>query len=218
MDTQWLAAQFDATGKSQTDLAKKLGVHPSVVNKMVRGRRAIKLAEVPKIREFFGLNENNPPSDVGKFDGRQPVAASSMSEIHSWPNDVPVYGTALGGSAGGEFIMNGDTGMRVRRPPRLAGRADILALFVQGDSMSPRFEQGEMIYLERSRPPQINDYVVVEMRPGPEGEQPAYLKQLVGRSSTKVRLHQLNPDKVLEIDAGRVLQILRVMSLQDIVG
>ncbi len=142
-----------------------------------------------------------------------------MSEVHSWPNDVPVYGNAVGGgSSGGDIVLNGDTGLRVRRPPRLAGRVDILALYVNGTSMEPRYFTGELIYLERARPPQINDFIVVEMKPGPDGEQPALLKQLVGRSPTKVKLRQFNPEKIIEIEISKVLQMLRVLPLQDLMG
>lgn len=84
--------------------------------------------------------------------------------------------------------------------------------------MEPRYKQGELIYLEKARPPQIGDYVVVEMKPGPEGEQPAYLKQLVGRSGAKLKLRQHNPDKIIELDINKVLQVIRVMTLQDMMG
>lgn len=218
MEAQWLAEQFTKSGRSQTDLARHLGVLPSVVNKMVKGRRQIKSTEADAIRAFFRVSESIYRNASARNEVRSAEASLTMSDIQSWPNDVPVYGTALGGSSGGEFIMNGDTGMRVRRPPRLVNRVDILALFVQGDSMEPRYKQGELIYLEKARPPQINDYVVVEMKPGPEGEQPAYLKQLVGRSGTKLRLRQHNPEKVLEIEVSKVLQVVRVMSLQDMMG
>jgi phage repressor protein C with HTH and peptisase S24 domain len=218
MDKQWLEEQFTKTGRSQSDLARHLKVLPSVVNKMVRGRRQIKAVEAERIREFFNAPADNSIRYAIK-DVRSADRTLTMSDIHSWANDVPVYGNALGGSSGGDIILlNGDTGLRVRRPPRLDGRVDILALYVQGDSMEPRYFSGELIYLEKARPPQIGDFVVVECKPGPDGEQPAYLKQLVGRSGSKLKLRQFNPDKILEFDANKVLQVIRVMSMQDLMG
>lgn len=222
MDKQWLAEQFDKTGRSQSDLARYLGVLPSVVNKMVKGRRQIKAIEADKIRTFFNIPPNVAANNTSRYainDVRGAEISHSMSDIHTWANDVPVYGNAIGGSSGGDTILlNGDTGLRVRRPPRLDGRVDILALYVQGDSMEPRYFSGELIYLEKARPPQIGDFVVIECKPGPDGEQPAYLKQLVGRSGTKLKLRQYNPDKIIEFDANRVLQVIRVMTLQDLMG
>jgi phage repressor protein C with HTH and peptisase S24 domain len=184
---------------------------------MVKGKRQIKAREVDPIKAFFNLPLGKDASSA-KLDMREADPGFTMAEVNSWPNDVVVYGTALGGSSGGDFTMNGDSGIRVRRPPRLAGRVDILALFVRGDSMEPRYRQGDLIYLEKARPPQINDYVVIEMRPGPDGEQPAFLKQLAGRSGTKIRLRQHNPDKIIEIEQASILQVIRVMNLQDILG
>lgn len=219
MDAKWLSEQLQQSGRSQTDLAKRLGVHPSVVNKMVKGKRPVKLAEVPVIHSFFGsqpdMQKRDPEHDTLMV--RQPAAPFNVAEMNSWPRDVPVYGTALGGATGGEFVMDGDTGMRVRRPPRLVGRPDIIALFVQGEGMSPRFEQGELVYLEQSRPPQIGDYVVVNIVPGSNAPEP-YLKQLVGRTASIIKLRQLNPPQTIEIDAAAVLKMHRVMTLQDIVG
>jgi phage repressor protein C with HTH and peptisase S24 domain len=217
MDGKWLAEQFGKTGRSQSALARHLGVLPSTVNKMVKGKRQIKATEVDAIRRFFS-EPSESDANTEKMDISAAAPGRTMSEISRWANDVIVYGTALGGSSGGDFTMNGDSGIRVRRPPRLQGRVDILALFVRGDSMEPRYYQGDLIYLEKARPPQINDYVVIEMQPGPDGEQPAYLKQLIGRSGSKIRLRQHNPDKVLEFDQDDILQMIRVMSLQDIVG
>lgn len=40
-------------GRSQTALAKKLGVHPSAVNKIVSGRREVKARELDLIRDYL---------------------------------------------------------------------------------------------------------------------------------------------------------------------
>jgi phage repressor protein C with HTH and peptisase S24 domain len=218
MEAQWLSAQLGKTGRSQTDLAKHLGLHPSQVNKMVHGKRRIVSEEADAIRAFFRLPADMS-SDAATKEVRPAGGNLTMSEVHSWPNDVPVYGNALGGAtSGGDVVLNGDTGMRVRRPPRLEGRVDILALYVQGDSMEPRYSSGDLIYLEKARPPQIGDYVVVEMKAGPSGDQPAYLKRLEGRSPSKLKLRQYNPDKLIEIEIAKVHQVIRVMSVQDLMG
>jgi phage repressor protein C with HTH and peptisase S24 domain len=131
--------------------------------------------------------------------------------------DVPLLGTAWGGESG-DFTMNGETGDYMRRPPRYAGRADLLALFVQGESMQPRYFSGELIYVEKQRPPQNGDHVVVELLPDEGGVCEAYLKQLVGITPTKIRLQQYNPAKIIEIERRKIGQILRVLSMMDLLG
>ena len=114
--------------------------------------------------------------------------------------------------------MNGETGEFMRRPPRFGGRSDLFALYVQGNSMEPRYLPGELIYVEQRRPPQNGDHVVVELLPAEDGTREAYLKLLLGVTPTKVRLQQYNPAKVIEIDRKRVGQVLRVLTTMDLLG
>lgn len=135
------------------------------------------------------------------------------------PDDLPVYGTALGGASGGaEFIMNGQVALHVKRPEKLQGREDVFALFVQGDSMEPRFFAGELIICETNRPPSVGDFVVIEMKETEDGIRVAYLKRLVGRSAGKLKLKQYNPEKVIDIAVGDYHQVIRVLTTHDLVS
>lgn len=133
--------------------------------------------------------------------------------------DMPVLGTSLGGDGQGEFHFNGQVIDYVRRPPRLIGRRDVFVLYVQGSSMSPWREPGQMIYLERNRPPRPGDYVVLELagHVGDE-EKPAILKRLVAMTSAKLRLRQYNPDKEFEVERAKVRAVYRVMDWDELMS
>lgn len=216
MDAKWLKEKFAQTGRSQSDLARHLKKLPSTVNKMVNGKRQIKSPEADEILKWFASPVKNVTSSA-EMNMQLASDGINMSEVNRWPNDIIVYGTALGGTAGGDFTMSGDSGIRVRRPPRLEGRVDIIALFVRGDSMEPRYRQGDLIYLERGRPPQINDYVVIET-PGINDERPACIRQLISFSGPKVKVRQHNPERTYDIERTSILHMLRIMTLQDILG
>jgi phage repressor protein C with HTH and peptisase S24 domain len=218
MDAKWLKDQLARDGYSQAGLAKALGKGQPTINKMVQGKRRILASEVPAILRYLGLSEAPQLSTLPKNEVRAADAGLRVPLLSEMAEDVPVLGTALGGESG-DFTMNGDSGLRVRRPPRLIGRDDIFALFVQGESVSPAYDAGELIYVERRRPPQNGDYVVVELHPeGDGGDYPALLKLLVAITPTKVRLEQHNPKRTFDVDRKRVRQILRVMTLQDLLG
>jgi hypothetical protein len=59
---------------------------------------------------------------------------------------------------------------------------------------------------------------VVEMLPDQGGVQEAFLKRLVAITPTKVKLEQYNPVRILEIDRRKVLQVVRVMTMQDVLA
>lgn len=214
MDGKWVSEQLAKHGKSQADLARHLGLAPPQVNKIIKGRREIKAKEADAIRLYFnkGAPDPSPVLDVRRVDTPAEIPPRSVM-----PRDVPLLGTAWGGESG-DFTMNGETGDYMRRPPRYARRSDLFALFVQGDSMNPRYFSGELIYVEKQRPPQNGDHVVVELHPDAGGVCEAYLKQLVAVTPTKIRLQQYNPSKTIEIERKRVAQILRVLSTMDLLG
>ena len=115
--------------------------------------------------------------------------------------------------------MNGDAIDWVLRPPRLEGRKDIFALYVEDVSMVPAFRPGGLIFVDRIRKPDIGDDVVVEIAPAnARDEQRALLKRLVGRSGSTVRLEQFNPAKVIELPEKQIINLYRVMTMMDLLG
>lgn len=84
--------------------------------------------------------------------------------------------------------------------------------------MEPRFFAGELILVEKRRPPQNGDHVVVELHSGRDGTREAYLKVLVARTPTKLKLRQYTPPKEIEIDLAKVGQVLRVLTTVDLLG
>jgi phage repressor protein C with HTH and peptisase S24 domain len=223
MANAWIAQELKRIGAKQADLARHLGVSESVMSKMIHTSRILGAEEERKIRDFVVANDHStgtryaPPHSTSSV--RRSASRPNVQESHAMPDDLPVFGTAVGGSTGGsEFIMNGQIGLHVRRPEKLSGRDDVFALFVQGDSMEPRYSAGELIICETRRPPQIGDYVVVEMKETADGLRIAYLKRLAGRSGRRLKLTQYNPEKTIELDQDEVHQIVRVMSTLDLVG
>lgn len=202
MDIKWLAAELDRLGRgSRGDLAKALDLENSAISKILKGTREISALEADGIRAFLNARS----------------AASNEVAILQTP-DVPVLGTALGGDGDGDFLLNGHALHYVKRPAKLAGRDDIFALYTSGSSMEPRFFGGELVFCERRRAPSVGDDVVIEMHPNEDGVVPAYLKRLEGITPTVVRLHQFNPARTFEVERRRVRQIVRVMTLADMVG
>lgn len=138
------------------------------------------------------------------------------------PKDVPVYGTVVGGTGQGnlfDFELNGTIVDYARRPPRIAGRADVFAAYVSGGSMAPWREPGQLIYVEAVKPPRAMDYVLVEMKPHDgHSVRPALVKRLLAITPTKVRLRQFDPPKDFEIDRRTVLRVLRVMDWDELMG
>lgn len=141
----------------------------------------------------------------------------------SLKRDVPVRGTVVGGEDG-DFSFNGDVVDMVRRPPGLAGAAAVFAVYVHGDSMSPRFESGDLVFVNPMRPPTPGCDVIVEMAPAEGGDiaGPCYIKRLLRRTADKVVLRQFNPPagekQDFEVDRERVRNLWRVLTPAELLG
>lgn len=216
MDPKTIKDRLEKAGKNQADLARYMGWSDSMVSKLLSGARQLKAREADKILQFFGeadhSYEKEFTSDVRRVDTTPAIPSRSVM-----PLDVPILGTAWGGESG-DFTMNGETGAFARRPPRYEGRTDVFALYVEGTSMEPRYYAGELILVEKRRPPQNGDHVVVELNSGPDGNREAYLKVLVARTPTKLKLRQYSPPKEIEIELTKVGQVLRVLTTVDLLG
>ncbi|MDP6475943.1 MAG: S24 family peptidase [Alphaproteobacteria bacterium] len=129
---------------------------------------------------------------------------------------IPVRGTAQGGPRGA-FVLTGDDIDYVRCPPRLATAQGIYALFIEGDSMSPRYEPGELIFVSPRRPARIGDDVVILCRDG-DGEQNAYIKRLLRRGGDEIIAGQFNPALEIRFLAGEIETIHLVLRMANLYG
>lgn len=147
----------------------------------------------------------------------QPGATSDIN-IGLMPRDVPVFGSARCGEDG-LFELNGTALDYVRRPPRLAGIPDAYALYVDGESMAPWREHGDIVYVHPHQPARINDYVVVQLKTSKPGDMPeAYIKRLVRQTATELRLLQFNPRKEITIKASRIGSIHKIVDWSELMG
>lgn len=115
------------------------------------------------------------------------------------PRDLPALGTAAASELGrGAFQISSDVVDYLRRPPALLGVSDAYALYVEGDSMWPRFEHGDPIFVHPHRKPQPGDYIVIQEPTGIGDERRAFVKRLVRVAGNLLRVQQFNPLATIE--------------------
>lgn len=234
----WLRDRIKLLGKTGQGLASALGVNKARVSEIIGGRRGVKADEVSAIAAYLEMGEaeviarlSGRPYQPGLEEApvppmRPPLPeagaaaprAVEMPAVSAMPLDIPVYGSAVGGEDA-DFEMNGDVIDRVRRPPGLAAARNAFALYVVGVSMSPRYDEGDLIFIHPGKPPVPGCDVVVELKAVDEfGRHKALLKTYRGKTPTRLLLSQLNPSGPLELDLGEVRQVLRVMRTHELLG
>lgn len=145
------------------------------------------------------------------------------------PRDVPVYGTALGANLdvkdGGTvvsvemtIIEMTDVIDRVLRHPGIAGDMEAYSLTVVGQSMSPRWDDGDPIYITTKRQASLGDYVVAQIRDGSEEVVCAMVKKLIGRRSDALHLEQFNPPLRFWLPLSMVARLHPVLTPRELAG
>ena len=153
-----------------------------------------------------------------------------MERMHQ---DVPILGTALGAdrivddmAVEQTFLYSDEHIGFAKRPVILDGRADVYAVYAQGSSMSPAFEEGDLVFAEVNRPPRIGDNVLVYLRmKGDDHEaddnetaRTVLLKRLTARRASYHEFEQHNPKLTFTLDSKEVLKMHRVMTLTDLLS
>jgi phage repressor protein C with HTH and peptisase S24 domain len=119
--------------------------------------------------------------------------------------DLPVRGRARMGRSG-VFFEQGRVHELVERPSFLSGSPDAFAVYAVGDSMEPRYYDGEILYINPAKRAAKGDFVVVELHDGD-----GLIKRLVDVSESGVTLEQLNPHDLINVPLSEIKDIYRIV-------
>ncbi len=177
---------------------------------------------IPDSSDFWGVSEEEISA---RREARQSAQSGSpvgvsVQGIAALPRDVRVLGTGIGGNDG-DFFLSGQTIDYVRRPPSVSDQEAVFAIYLIGESMYPRYEDGDLVYVNTKIPAAIGRDVLVELHGDGETSEPraAFVRRLVKRTAEKIILQQFNPPRSdIEIDAARVKHIYRIIYPVELLG
>ncbi|MBR1214032.1 XRE family transcriptional regulator [Bradyrhizobium sp. JYMT SZCCT0180] len=162
LDVKMIERALERTGKSKGGLAEAMGVRAGAVSEILSGIRLIKASEIAPITEYLGLNSVPIMGRVG--------AGATIEPEHE---QVPPEGL---GEVELPFPMAEET----------------IAFEVAGDSMLPKYENGDVIVVFREQRHPLSSFygeeAVVRLKTGER-----YLKTIErGKSSPLVNLKSFN--------------------------
>lgn len=194
-DASSIQRYFDA-GKLKTGYLKRDFV--AKVEKVLLGKGSPPITR-PEIWELAG-----PEFNFGNLEASNAVI---VSQNVTSGNKIPVYGSAVGG-VDGEFAMNGGILYEVVAPPVLNNVTGAYAVQVSGESMEPRYFDGELAYVNPHRRVVKGDFVIVQIHSEIEDDPPlAFVKRFVRHNAVELVVAQFNPPKELRFPHERVLSV-----------
>jgi phage repressor protein C with HTH and peptisase S24 domain len=174
----WLVNGLAKDGKSNTELARLLGIPQPRVAEMKSGKRLIKTSEVAIISDYIG----------------EPVPAEIAPQQST--RQVPVVGYV---GAGAQIFTIDDhhkgAGLEEVEAPPGSNSTSVVALRVRGTSMIPVYKDGDLIFYDKREDGDIGHLVgkdcVIQLEDGS-----TYLKEL-RRANGDFWLHSHNADPIL---------------------
>ena len=120
---------------------------------------------------------------------------------------VPVLGYASGTNEKNAINWDADIPIDYVDPPHTIANLDkISALQIQGDSMSPRYYHGEIIFLNRAKMPDMGRDCVIDTRDGV-----THIKRFMRIDKDNLYLEQLNPAREIKIARSDVIGLYAVV-------
>lgn len=236
MANEWIGERLRSLKKTKSGLARALGVDPARVSEIIGGRRNVQVSELPRMAEILEM----PAAQLIELltprnNGRVPSAGSQTpssalppppdsAELHQpersslpqWLRNLPIFeaGASDCGDAGG-FTLNDDIVDYAERPPSLAGAKNAYGVYVQSDSMAPRFEIGWLLLINPSRPVRKGDNVVIQIRQPGQTTVHSFLALFEDKTPSRLAARQLNPSQRLEWTLDEVQAIHRIVGVAE---
>lgn len=227
-------SKIEELGLDMAQVSRAIRRNHAYIQQYLKSGTPRELPEVTRyaLAQILGVEESDLISDLTRIKSSRPLietgtnyppnvsigARVSLGVDPKLRESVPVFVTARCGAEGG-FEMNRQEPVEWRaRPGKLASAPGIYGVILDGDSMSPIHESGDLIYVSEVLPPLVGRDVVIQLRPKSDGDNPpAYLKRLIRRGATEVVCEQFNPKKTLTFKVADILSIHRVLKLSEIV-
>lgn len=180
-----LRRQMELKNIKRKPLAKAAGLGETAIRDIFEKGNDVRASTLVKLADYFAI-------PVDELAGREPVAL--VGQI---------------GAGGCVIFEETNDPETVPRPP--IGTGPMIALEVRGDSMLPKWESGDIIYIRRTHegvlPEYVGDYCAVRLADGA-----TYLKKLMpGSQPGRFTLVSLNAADMADVEVEWATPVLFVM-------
>jgi len=130
---------------------------------------------------------------------------------------TPIIGIAYGSIQEASGLSSLPIGW-VETPPALRGVPGAYAVYVDGDSMAPLHNPGELRFVDPNRPIRSGDSVIIRSRNNPSEPIKLAIKRFVGRTAKEIIADQLHQPANISFKREAIVSIDRVLTINEIFG
>jgi phage repressor protein C with HTH and peptisase S24 domain len=204
----------ERAGLSMQALAARAGTSAPQINKLEKGERRLTLDWMVRLSRGLGVDlAELLPARAEAAAAAGPAPADPVPGSFPPPAEtggmIPMRSAARGGGEQQMFLADGPIDY-IRCPPSLARVRDAYAIYMVGDSMTPRFRQGQILHVNPYKPPQPGAGVVVTKL-----DDAVLIKEFVRRGADTLHLRQYCPEGPIDIGLAEIRDIHTVVGLDE---
>lgn len=173
---------------TQTQVAHALGVRDHTnISRWENGERDIPVEYLAPLSRLLNASADeiinneinkNPVAELKRIS--QPVPQFGT-------DSVPIYGRVNGASEAVMLNFDEVIGEAIRHPNQ-QGMKDSFAMYVNGDSMSPRYKSGELVYAIANRQPLAGQDCIIECN-----DSGSFVKEFIRKTDKEIICRQYSP-------------------------
>ena len=179
-------------GLQQGEVAVGVKMKQPEYSKMERGERRIG-DHLEKLTKFFKV----APNEI------QSQQLQSQQYKHKYTEDLPLFGMPVQNGEGVQ--MHKQFVSHTIRPDYLVENLQSYACFIHGSAMSPRYEHGDLVYVDPNRQAKEDDYVVIQVKQGDHVT--GIFRKVIQITDRQMKFQTLNPIKEEVIRNSEMLSV-----------
>jgi len=217
----YLEAAMARTGKDASNLARAIGVEPSTLTRPLQPawtgglsattlRKIADMSALPVPPELMALRKYGFAPHEADGDRRVAEARTAAYVPADRRDLIPVRSAGRGGDEQEMFLADGPVDY-VPRPFVLERVKEAYAIYMVGDSMSPRYEPGFTLYINPFKPPRPGNGVVVYKK-----NDSVLVKRFKAITEHALIVEQLNPPRELRIPRAEIAHIHLIVHVDEV--
>ncbi len=217
----YLEAAMARTRKDASNLARAIGVEPSTLTRPLQPawpgglsattlRKIAETSGLPIPPELSYIRKNSFTDRESGRDTRVQEARVATYVAADRRDLIPVRSAGRGGDEQEMFLSDGPVDY-VPRPHVLERVKEAYAIYMVGDSMSPRYEPGFTLYVNPFKPPRPGNGVVVYKK-----NDSVLVKRFKALTADALIVEQLNPARELRIPRSEVAHIHLIVHVDEV--
>lgn len=204
---------------SEYALAKKLNIHHSNIQSLTSGRvkkpRYLgELAEALHVSEKWLRTGEGEKSIQNLSSPHIELADMSQQSFEDHGKNLPVYSIPTQIKGSGARLNEKKEINQISRPFRLSHNRDVFALYADDPNIYPKYEIGDLIFIDPNVPYSASDYVLLEIKT--EESSKVHIRKYLCDDGEFLSFKQFHPEKEYKIKKSHILHIYRIIPMNEL--